>query len=457
MLRVARVRPNFASIQRYSMSSGDKSFQNRQLAQKMKELAGNKQLQYRQFKQHAAAFRCGGMGNMELWSKFVNLFGCSREAEDLWVEMASLLPSHQQTSLLECLEYGVVDHEWTSTLNESEWIALSQDYMKYGEQEEASIQKSDTGKEIEYRETIDYEAMVENKPRKRKIQNEGHDKGGNVIVWLRQDLRLHDNPAIAAAASTAKKGGGIVYFVYIHSPYEDGESFKTGTFWQPGGASCVWMLYALQSFNQDLIRQYGVGAAIIYRNGPFLQSLQHLIDVTKAKYLYFNRRYEPAMLERDTSIVNTLQPMGICVETFNALLLREPWEVKLDLSNYSGMFGTLIPFYMACIKLGVNYKSLPKPNKLPVSLDDPRTMCHGLQIEALGLYKMPQKENGKYVDWASTIRDSWDFSESEGLRMLEDFIRSKLRNYETKRMLADRKSTRLNSSHITRSRMPSSA
>jgi hypothetical protein len=40
----------------------------------------------------------------------------------------------------------------------------------------------------------------------------------NVLVWLRQDLRLHDNPALVEAIKLANQLGGTVTFLYVHSP-----------------------------------------------------------------------------------------------------------------------------------------------------------------------------------------------------------------------------------------------
>ena len=45
------------------------------------------------------------------------------------------------------------------------------------------------------------------------------------LVWLRGDLRLADNPALAAALQR----GGPVVPVFIHAPEEE-------TPWVPGGA-----------------------------------------------------------------------------------------------------------------------------------------------------------------------------------------------------------------------------
>lgn len=53
-------------------------------------------------------------------------------------------------------------------------------------------------------------------------------KGPNVLIWLRQDLRLHDNPTLCAAIGLAKKNKGFIAFVYVHSPEEDGDDFASG-------------------------------------------------------------------------------------------------------------------------------------------------------------------------------------------------------------------------------------
>lgn len=51
---------------------------------------------------------------------------------------------------------------------------------------------------------------------------------GGVLVWLRQDLRVHDNPTLCAAAADAKAVGGAVTIVFVHSPQEDGDAPATG-------------------------------------------------------------------------------------------------------------------------------------------------------------------------------------------------------------------------------------
>lgn len=52
--------------------------------------------------------------------------------------------------------------------------------------------------------------------------------GSGVLYWLRQDLRLHDNPALCAAAQEAQRRRGKLTLVYINSIEEDGDDLQTG-------------------------------------------------------------------------------------------------------------------------------------------------------------------------------------------------------------------------------------
>jgi len=57
-----------------------------------------------------------------------------------------------------------------------------------------------------------------------------------TLVWFRLDLRLADNPALAAAAAR----GGRVLPIFIWAPEEEGD-------WPPGAASRWWLHQSLRS------------------------------------------------------------------------------------------------------------------------------------------------------------------------------------------------------------------
>ena len=61
----------------------------------------------------------------------------------------------------------------------------------------------------------------------------------NAIMWFRQDLRIHDNPALVEAAKWAQRRGGSVVCVYVHSPTEDGDAVGEGSRCEGIGRSCT--------------------------------------------------------------------------------------------------------------------------------------------------------------------------------------------------------------------------
>ena len=110
----------------------------------------------------------------------------------------------------------------------------------------------------------------------------------HVLVWFRQDLRLEDNPALAAALKTGKP----VIPLYIHAPDEEGS-------WAPGGASLWWLHHALESLDKALQAH---GLQLVLRRGS---SLDALLDICRAHHVtevFWNRRYEPLIIARDTHI-----------------------------------------------------------------------------------------------------------------------------------------------------------
>ena len=133
-----------------------------------------------------------------------------------------------------------------------------------------------------------------------------------AIHWFRRDLRLADNPALAAASEA-----GPVVPVFIWEPDEEYP-------WEPGAASRWWLHHSLSSLGARL---EAMGSRLIFRIGPTLKALRSLLKETGSAAVYWNRRYEPAVLARDKEIQRSLEREGVRVETFNGSLLSEPGEV----------------------------------------------------------------------------------------------------------------------------------
>ena len=223
-----------------------------------------------------------------------------------------------------------------------------------------------------------------------------------VLVWFRLDLRLADNPALAAAAASGKR----VVPVFVWAPEEEGD-------WPPGAASRWWLHHSLQSLDTELRR---LGSRLTLRRGPSLDSLRSLVRECGAEAVYWNRRYEPAVRERDARVENALLSDGLRTETFNSALLFEPSEIR----NRSGMpYRVFTPFWEAC--LSAPPASILKP--------PPRLRKTG-DLPSLDLAELALDSD---APWATGLRSAWLPGEAGAHKMLRRFVRSALEKYSDAR------------------------
>jgi deoxyribodipyrimidine photo-lyase len=227
-----------------------------------------------------------------------------------------------------------------------------------------------------------------------------------TIVWFRQDLRLADNPAIHEAV----RAGGPVIPLYIWSPGEEGN-------WPVGAAGRWWLHHALLDLDAELRRR---GSRLIVRQGDSLRVLEDLVQSTRACRVVWNRRYEPAAVERDAEVKAQLVGRGLRVDVFNGSLLFDPDEIH---TRTGGRFQVFTPFSNTC-------RALEEPGE---PLTGPRTICSprrwpaSVDVERLGL--LPR------IDWAGGIARTWTPGERAGTLLLKRFCRDGVGSYEERRNL----------------------
>lgn len=103
--------------------------------------------------------------------------------------------------------------------------------------------------------------------------------GGNskTIVWFRRDLRVEDNPALAAAARD-----GSVFPVYIWCPKEEGQFY-------PGRVSRWWLKQSLAHLEKSL-RSLGAELVLIEAQST-LSALLDCVDAIGATKVVYNNLY----------------------------------------------------------------------------------------------------------------------------------------------------------------------
>jgi deoxyribodipyrimidine photo-lyase len=219
-----------------------------------------------------------------------------------------------------------------------------------------------------------------------------------TLVWFRLDLRLADNPALAAAVARS----GRVLPVFIWAPEEEGD-------WPPGAASRWWLHQSLRSLDAALRR---LGAPLILRRGPSLEALRSLAHESGADAVFWNRRCEPALHARDFRVQEALVSDGLSVRTFNSALLVEPEEI----SNRSGKpFRVFTPFWRTCLSAIPGFMPAAAP-----TFEKARPLP-SLPLDEFGLEPV--------VDWAKGLRAAWRPGEAGAQSMLHRFLDNALADY----------------------------
>jgi len=240
-----------------------------------------------------------------------------------------------------------------------------------------------------------------------------------VLVWFRLDLRLVDNPALTAAAA----GGGMVVPVFVYAPEEEGD-------WPPGAASRWWLHQSLLSLRTALEK---AGSRLILRRGPSLATLLGLARETGAQAIYWNRRYEPAAIQRDRAVKEALRAAGVEAQSTNSALLFEPWTV----ANKAGRpFQVFTPFWRHCLSLDQPASPAPAPTLLPAPERWPQT-------EPLEAFALEPR-----LDWAGGLRSTWNPGETGAWRHLHRFCEQAFTDYSNQRNRPDLEGTSRLSPHL---------
>jgi len=239
-----------------------------------------------------------------------------------------------------------------------------------------------------------------------------------TLVWFRQDFRLSDNPAWENAMQE-----GLVIPIFIWSPEEEAP-------WAPGAASRWWLYHSLAALERMLRTR---GSRLIIRQGKTTSVLKELLETTRAAAVYWNRRYEPAVIERDTALKKSLKQTGVKTESFNAALLYEPWDLKTQAGH---PFQVFTPFWNAC-------QNQPEP---PVSKENknhppsPRTWPASDPLEKLKL--LPA------LDGAKKFSSCWVPGEGGAQAQLKQFLEERLSLYPHERNRPDHEGSSRLSPHL---------
>ncbi|KAI3465156.1 hypothetical protein Pfo_021819 [Paulownia fortunei] len=244
--------------------------------------------------------------------------------------------------------------------------------------------------------------------------------GGCSIVWFRRDLRVEDNPALAAGVRA-----GAVVALFIWAPEEEGH-------YCPGRVSRWWLKQSLAHLDISL-KSLGI-SLVTKRSTDSVSSLLEVIKSTGSTQLCFNHLYDPISLVRDHRAKEVLSAQGVAVRSYNADLLYEPWEVH---DQEGRPFTTFAGFWERCLSMPYDPEAPLLPPKRIISGDVSRCASDTLVFE-------DESEKGSNALLARAWSPGW----SNADKALTTFLNGPFIEYSKNRRKADSATTSFLSPHL---------
>ena len=241
-----------------------------------------------------------------------------------------------------------------------------------------------------------------------------------AILWYRQDLRLSDHAALAAAIHSGKP----VLPVFILDDNAAGA-------WKTGGAGRWWLHHSLESLASDLQQ---VGASLIVRRGDTRKILPALARETGATEIHTGGGPEPWARALDREVADILRHDGVELRRHRTRTMFNPDTIR---NGQGGAYGVYTPFAKACHAAGG-----PKP---PLAAPDhilfPKTLPDSDTLADWGL--LPQQP-----DWSGGFSETWRPGLAGARQNLDDFLEHGLADYAHARNFPGIASTSMLSPHI---------
>jgi len=224
------------------------------------------------------------------------------------------------------------------------------------------------------------------------------------LVWFRNDLRVHDNPALHAAASC-----GPVLGCYLLAPDQ----------WRKHGMAAArvdFLLRSLRSLSDELARLniplLVLEAGLFADAAPGLAALARQYRVGA---VFWNDEYPLDESRRDDAVQGRLSVAGVRVQRYHDRVIAPPGMV---VKNDGAPYRVFTPFKRAWLQLA--------EAGLPDILPAPQTQAP----VAVAASVIPDCITGFATPLAP---DRWPAGELEAQRRLRTFVEDRLENYHQQR------------------------
>jgi deoxyribodipyrimidine photo-lyase len=239
-----------------------------------------------------------------------------------------------------------------------------------------------------------------------------------LLVWFRDDLRVADHPALAAAAKT----GQPIVALYLLD--EESRGLR------PLGAASRWWLAGSLRAHATKLQSLGVPLAL--RRGAAEQAIPALAREAGITRVHWTRRYGHAE-QIDRTVAGRLRAGGIEVHSYGGSLLHEPEDIR---NKSGGQFKVFTPFMKAARALDEPKAPIPAPKKLEG--------LRGIETDGLEDWNLEPSR----PDWAAEMRETWTRGEDGAQERLYDFLDGGVKGYSKGRDRPDQEHVSRLSPHL---------
>ena len=219
-----------------------------------------------------------------------------------------------------------------------------------------------------------------------------------AVVWLRDDLRINDNPALSNASNNHE----VVSALYI---------FNENDFSNKREAQKWWVYKSLENLKSEL-KKYNINLEIL--NGDEFKILAN-IKTKDDISIYSNKVYEPAQIDTELKLAKYFNKNEINFTLFKGNILIEYHEVLKDDGT---PFKVFTPFWKNAEQRYL--EKLPsKPTNIKKLKKSDLLFKSTFKIDQI----LPKK------NWYKKFEKYWKPSELEALKFSKEFIINKISKY----------------------------
>jgi deoxyribodipyrimidine photo-lyase type I len=234
------------------------------------------------------------------------------------------------------------------------------------------------------------------------------------LVWFRNDLRLADNPALAAGLES-----GSIVPIFVLDPAAK---------W--GGASLWWLHHSLASLARDCAAR---GAKLVLRRGDSAAIIAELAATLGAEAVHAGRAHEPWLRHVDRAAAEELAKRDIAFHRHRSALMFGGEQI---VNKTGGVYGVYTPFSRACFEAFSARPAIAPPQRIESIADVASDALDDWQL-------LPTRP-----DWSGGLAETWQPGEAGAHERLSAFLDADLDEYDRQRNLPGRSGTSMLSPHL---------